>query len=232
MAWSSPICALLHKAYRLRSRRVRAAIRRLIARLEGGEPYSATLRRVFRDYHDVDVGRYTHGGCFVPFNFGRFTTIGRYCSIAMTARAFTRNHPMEWKSTHAIFFNPLFGYCREDRIEYSPLRIGNDVWLGEGSIVMPNVGQIGDGAVIGAGAVVNKDVPPYAVVVGNPGRVVRYRFSEPTIRELLASRWWEQEIDALAREIADFQGPYEPVPPQGGAVPTVDAAPTQAPTIT
>ena len=74
---------------------------------------------------------------------------------------------------------------------------------------MPSVSTIGDGAVVAAGAVVNKNVPPYAVVCGNPARVVRYRFSEETIRELQYSRWWEKSIEELRPSMKEFQYPLE-----------------------
>ena len=89
------------------------------------------------------------------------------------------------QSTHAFFFNPYFKYCTEDNLESIPLTVGNDVWIGHNAIIMPNVKSIGDGAVIAAGSVVNKDIPAYAVVVGNPARIVRYRFSKEKIEELL-----------------------------------------------
>ena len=76
-------------------------------------------------------------------------------------------------------------------------------------LALPHVTNIGDGAVIGAGAVVNKNVPPYAVVVGNPARVVRYRFSQKIIEELLASRWWEKSIEEIKPYIHEFQIPYK-----------------------
>jgi acetyltransferase-like isoleucine patch superfamily enzyme len=112
---------------------------------------------------------------------------------------------MELKSTHAFFFNPALGVCKEDLVAYTPLEIGNDVWIGHGAIIHPHVRRIGDGAVIGAGAVVNKDVPPYAVVTGNPSRIVRYRFSKKVIEELLASRWWEKSIGELKPHLQEFQ---------------------------
>ncbi|MGI5950228.1 MAG: CatB-related O-acetyltransferase [Brooklawnia sp.] len=175
---------------------------------EGGEFRSPTLREIFRRFHGVDVGLYTHGGCFVPHQFGPNTTIGRYSSIARTAFAATLNHPMDRKSMHGYFFNPGLGYVGEER-EYAPLSIGNDVWMGHNSIVQPGVSTIGDGAVIGAGAVVSKDVPPYAVVVGNPGRVVRLRFSPQTIEELLAEKWWDKDISELERDITEYTGVFE-----------------------
>jgi acetyltransferase-like isoleucine patch superfamily enzyme len=148
---------------------------------------------------------YTHGGCFVPGKFDRFTTIGRYCSIAMTATAMNRNHPLGYKSTHAFFFNPKLKYCELDEISYTPLVIGSDVWIGHSAIIHPNVKSIGHGAVIGAGAVINKDIPPYAVVVGNPARIVRYRFSPEVIEELLSGCWWDKDIDELKSEMKEFQ---------------------------
>lgn len=187
-------------------RTTRAAAIRLAVQAEGGEFRSATLREIFRRFHGVDVGMYSHGGCFVPHQFGRGTTIGRYCSIARTAFAATLNHPMDRKSMHGYFFNPHLGYADEER-EYSPLTIGNDVWLGHNSIIQPGVSFIGDGAVIGAGAVVSKDVPPYAVVVGNPGRVVRLRFASETIAALLAEKWWDKDIEEL--DIKSFTRPWE-----------------------
>lgn len=187
-------------------RTTRAAAIRLALQTEGGEFRSTTLREIFRRYHRVDVGMYSHGGCFVPHQFGPNTTIGRYSSIARTAFAATLNHPMDRKSMHGYFFNPNLGYADEER-EYDPLRIGNDVWLGHNSIIQPGVSSIGDGAVIGAGAVVAKDVPPYAVVVGNPGRVVRLRFSPETIEKLLAEKWWDKEIDEL--DITAFTRPWQ-----------------------
>jgi virginiamycin A acetyltransferase len=226
MILSTTICPLLYGAYGLfETGLIRKVIRKLVARLDGGYMHSLTLRRIMRDYHGVDIGLYTWGGCFVPHNFGRFVRIGRYSSVAMTACAITQNHPLESKSTHELFYNPVYKYCADDRVAFSPLRIGNDVWMGEGSFVMPAVEEIGDGAVIAAGAVVNKNVPPYAVVAGNPARVVRFRFSEPVIRELLASRWWEQDIEQLKPHIEDFRGPYEPTHPHWSPAAAAGPAP-------
>jgi virginiamycin A acetyltransferase len=189
--------SILFELYKIRSTALRRLVIRLACRFERGEFYSRTLRRIFREYHDVNIGMYSQGGCFVPGAMDRHTTIGRYCSIAQGVRTMNRNHPMDYKSTHAFFFNPRLGYCGEDRIEYTPLSIGNDVWIGANALVLPHAKSIGDGAVIAAGAVVNKDVPPYAVVVGNPARVVRFRFPKEVIDQLLASRWWEKSLEDL-----------------------------------
>jgi len=182
------------------------AIQRAL-RIEGGEFYGRTIRRIFKDYFAVDVGSYSHGACFVPGALDRHTTVGRYCSIAAGVRVMNRNHPLDFRSTHAFFFNPALGYIKKDPISYIPLDIGNDVWIGTNALIMPNCRKIADGAVVGAGAVVHTDIPPYAVVVGNPGRVVRYRFSQAKIAEILASKWWEKPVDAL--DLQEFNKPIE-----------------------
>jgi len=203
------ISNLLYRLYAVRSTCIRSLIIRIIVKLEGDEWYSATLRRIFKKYYDVEIGMYTHGGCFKPGNVAAKTTIGRYCSIAQNVKILTAGHPLSFKSTHAFFFNPALKFCDRYLIEYSPLRIGNDVWMGEYAVILPHVTEIGDGAAIGAGAIVNKNVPPYAVVLGNPARVVRYRFPQKIIDELLASKWWEKDIEKLKPHIKEFQQPYE-----------------------
>ena len=182
----------------------------LARKVGGGEMYSATLREIFRRYHGVTVGLYTHGDCFTPYAFDRHTIVGRYCSIAEGVRTMNRGHPQERRSTHGFFFNPSFGVVSEDTVEYTPLEIGSDVWIGYNAVILPAVRRIGHGAVIGAGAVVNKDVPDYGVVVGNPARVVRYRFSPETIQMLLDSRWWEKPIEELRRDLGSMTGHLEP----------------------
>ena len=79
---------------------------------------------------------------------------------------------------------------KEDKIEeLKPITIGNDVFIGMNVTILDGV-TIGDGAIIGAGAVVNKDIPPYAIAVGNPIRIVKYRFEENVVKELLELKWW------------------------------------------
>ncbi len=200
---------LICRLYRFEKRFLRKVLFWLAQKTEGGQLYSKTLRRILKDYYNVEIGLYSHGSCFIPGNFDRFTKIGRYCSIAADVQVFNRNHPMDFKSTHAFFFNPGLEYTKEDLVEYQPLEIGNDVWIGHGTRILPNVTKIGDGAVIGAGSVVSKNIPPYAVAVGHPVRIVRYRFSRPQIQALLAEKWWEKDIDEIAPVIKQYQQPYE-----------------------
>lgn len=94
-------------------------------------------------------------------------------------------------------------------VEYNPIKIGNDVWIGCNSLILPGVSVIGDGAVVGAGSIVTHDIPPYAIVAGNPARIIRYRFQKEVIKELLASKWWEKSIHEIQPHIYEFQKPYK-----------------------
>lgn len=203
---------MLYHLYALQRRVWRQLILKLVGRLEGGHLYSLTLRRIFRRYYGIEVGLFSGGGCFVPGNLiagPRGITIGRYCSLAWSMHTFNANHPMNLISSHAMFYNPALGLVDRDIVPRTRLEIGNDVWIGYNAIILSSVHTIGDGAVIGAGAVVHQDVPPYAVVVGNPARVVRFRFSAGTIQELRASRWWEKSPEELKPELESFRRPLE-----------------------
>ena len=111
----------LYRAYRLPSCKIQCLIRTIICKLEKGEFYSPTLRRIFRDYHGTDIGMYTHGGCFNPANVQSNVTIGRYCSIARTVRFVTHNHPAGFLSTHGFFFNPTLGFCDRWQVGRYPM---------------------------------------------------------------------------------------------------------------
>jgi len=137
------------------------------------------------------------------------TKIGRYTSINASVKMFGASHPTNTRSSHALFYNPKFGYAKHDLLNRTRPTIGNDVFIGHNTIITNRVASIGDGAYIGAGSVVTKDVPPYALVGGNPARIIRYRFSKETITELLRERWWEASIDELMLDLRRFQVPLE-----------------------
>ena len=202
---------LLYGIYRVQKRSVRRVVLKLCWLLLGSHHqfYSVTLRRIFRDFHGVDIGMYSHGGCFKPEQVASGTTIGRYCSIAQTATAHNTNHPTNTPSSHAFFFNPELDYVQEKKISSTTLTIGNDVWIGHNAVILSSCASIGDGAVVAAGAVVNKNVPPYAIVVGNPARVARFRFSEEIRTQLVQSAWWDQDIDVLRDRFDWFTTPME-----------------------
>ncbi|WP_341764549.1 CatB-related O-acetyltransferase [Candidatus Tisiphia endosymbiont of Beris chalybata] len=134
-------------------------------------------------------------------------TIGKFCSIARgtTFIADDMNHPMDGFSTY-----PFYNFERWNNYTPNPGKsrntiVGNDVWFGTNAVVMPGV-TIGDGAIIGAGALVTKDVPAYFIVGGNPSQIIRQRFSEEIIEELLRIRWWDWEYNKITRNIEHIVG--------------------------
>jgi acetyltransferase-like isoleucine patch superfamily enzyme len=126
--------------------------------------------------------------------------IGSFVSIANGVVIGGGRHPMEWVGMSPVFYEGRDSiqtkFSRHVRDAVRRVAIGNDVWIGHSAILLPGV-EIGNGAVVGAGAVVTKAVPAYAIVAGNPARVIRYRFSESVIQRLLASRWWDFDDAAL-----------------------------------
>lgn len=204
------ICGLLFHLYSIRISGVHKCVLRIVLTLEGGYLRSKTLRDIFKYYHKIEVGLYSYGGCFFnPEKIAPFTKIGRYCSFGNGVYILGQNHPILSKSTHPYFFNPSFEYVEKQLNRTNILTVGNDVWIGTNVTIVPSVSKIGDGAVIGAGSVLTKDVPDFAVVVGNPARIIKYRFSDKTIKKLQKEKWWNKSIEELQVNLPDFLGDYE-----------------------
>ncbi len=129
--------------------------------------------------------------------------VGAYCSIASGVNVLLGGeHRIDWVTTYP--FNTLWpgiaGHITGHPKTKGNVVIGNDVWIGTGAFILSGV-KIGDGAVVGAQAVVAKDVPPYAVAVGNPARVIKYRFDFPTIEKLLKIAWWNWPEEEIVKAI-------------------------------
>jgi len=142
----------------------------------------------------VQMGKHSYPNMPTVYYWGapNKLVIGNYCSIADGA-AFVLGgeHPKASLSTSTT----LHQLVKTERCK-GDIVVGHDVWIGCNATILSGV-TIGTGAIIGAGAVVSKDVSPYAVIVGNPQRIQRFRFDEPTIAALLASHWWDMDPDEL-----------------------------------
>ncbi|MDR7073318.1 CatB-related O-acetyltransferase [Fictibacillus barbaricus] len=133
--------------------------------------------------------------------------IGSYCSIASNTSIGLGEHPMNFISTSPASFYSLYGIIKKDKDivqQKNPTIIGNDCWIARGAMVLRGV-HIGHGAVVAANAVVTKNVPPYAIVCGNPAKIIKYRFDEEVINELLKFNWWEDENKCLMIFNEDFE---------------------------
>lgn len=149
-------------------------------------------------FFDVAIGAhsYVNGG-----TIRERTRIGRFCSIANGVVLGAPNHAIDLLSTHPFAtkaaIDSTYGFpFRSNKTNSRNTIIENDVWIGVNAIVVEGV-KIGTGAIVAAGAVVTKDVPPYAIVGGVPAKVIRYRFPDDLIEELLESEWWELPFDLL-----------------------------------
>lgn len=160
--------------------------------------------------HNVTIGDYS----VLAYNaHAANVSIGKFCSIGPNFCCGLGLHPTSGISSSAMFYSTskLNGMTMTDSNKYVENKqtfIGNDVFIGANTTVVDGV-KIGDGAVIGAGAVVTKDIPPYAVAVGVPAKVVKYRFDEDTIKALLEKQWWngtEEDLKKIERNFWDVEG--------------------------
>lgn len=140
--------------------------------------------------------------------------IGRFCSIGSNVHFVVGEHPMKYVSTSPSFYsnrgqNTLVLYHDKNYKEFRfvepemPVVIENDVWIGDGASIIHGV-RICNGAVVLANATVTKDVPPYAIVAGTPARIIKYRFDEDVISQLLKICWWDKPLPWLKEHAPDF----------------------------
>lgn len=155
------------------------------------------VNRIYKEsvLNNVRLDRYSYIGARSRANN---TAIGKYCSIGQEVKMCLGLHPSDtFVSSHPSFYStknqvPDHFADKDYFEEFSKLTVGNDVWIGLGSILMGGI-TIGDGAIIAAGSIVTKDVPPYAIVGGAPAKLIRYRFSEDQIEKLLHVKWWNAD---------------------------------------
>jgi len=173
-------------------------------------------------HHGYEVGDYSYGGInVIDGQYGKMK-VGKFCSIGPNLTVIVGNHdhrlvttyPFMQIDTHFNVKSQQWDIARlnvSDHFTSGVTEIGNDVWTGSNVTILSGR-KIGDGAVLAAGAMVTKDVPPYAIVGGNPARVLKYRFDEDSITRLLALKWWDwprEKIDRylplfMSQDIKDF----------------------------
>lgn len=150
------------------------------------------------------IGKYSYIGDNTNISavkVGSFTSISSYCGIG------GGGHPLDWVSTSPVF-NRHRSILRVNfsQNEYNPYKetiIGNDVWIGTHCLVKSGV-TIADGAVIGMGSVVTKDVGPYEIWAGNPAKLIRKRFDDETIDVIIKSEWWNWEDEKIKKYADSF----------------------------
>lgn len=144
------------------------------------------------------MGDYSYTG---PYTRILHAEIGKYCSIAWHVTIGPAQHDYKRITSHSFLYDKQFNLMpAEADVPYDRFagscRLGSDVWVGAGAVILRDV-TIGHGAVIGANAVVTKNVPDYAIVVGSPARILKYRFEKRYIDRLLALSWWEWPSDKI-----------------------------------
>lgn len=168
----------------------------------------------FTYYDDPDGPEHFAERCVLyHYDFvGDRLVIGRFCALAQGV-AFIMNGANHAMSGFSTFPFNIFGHGWEQGFDVrtweaenrGDTTVGHDVWMGMGAMVMPGV-TIGHGAIIAARSVVTHDVPPYAIVGGNPARTMRMRFDERTVERLLAVAWWDWPVDKISRNLDAIRG--------------------------
>lgn len=164
--------------------------------------------KIYKDSEIIDseIGDYTYiNGSKVKRAFiGKFCSIGSDSTIGGYAK-----HPTEFISTHPVFYSTRmqngFTFSERDLIEETGIvNIGNDVWIGSNVIILDGI-SVGNGAIIAAGAVVTKDVPPYGIVGGVPARLIKYRFDSEMTDKISRLEWWNWPEEKLGSLVEYFQ---------------------------
>ncbi len=159
--------------------------------------------------YGFSVGKFTYGYQQFFYEGVNLEKVGSFCSIAKNVTITGMNHPTKYVTTHPFIYYQSRGFIYKDRLDLiddeknQKVIIGNDVWIGTGVIILPSV-KIGNGAIIGAGAVVTNDVPDYAIVVGVPAKIIKYRFCEKEINLLNKLEWWNWPNENIKENTEKF----------------------------
>lgn len=155
-------------------------------------------------FNNYQIGPGTYGNPIIlDWSEGTTLKIGNYCSIAKGVTIFLGgNHHLNWISTYPFkskYNTKISGNDISDHYSNGDVEILNDVWIGRGAMILSGV-KIGNGAVIGAGSLVTGNIPDYAVVGGNPAKIIKMRFDIEIIEKLLNIKWWDWPEDQILKE--------------------------------
>jgi virginiamycin A acetyltransferase len=181
----------------------------LAFRLEHGPFYSATAREIMKRHFGIEIGAYSYGGCFELGAFVPPVKIGRYVSIARDVLVYRRDHPSDRLSTHPFFYNSHLGYVATNNMPAKSLEIGHDAWIGSQVVVTPSCQRIGHGSIVGAGAVLTRDVPDFAIVGGVPAKLIRMRFPDAVCNQIRESQWWLLPVESCVRHLDEMTVPLD-----------------------
>jgi len=165
----------------------------LFAILQGSDVDKTAAVSSGARFYRSKLGKYSYIGrnCFIES-----TEIGNFCSIAPSCEIGGASHPLNWVSTSPVFYKweniMKKNFSRHEFEIFEKTTIGNDVWIATNCLIKAGV-NIADGAVVGMGSVVVKDIGAYEIWAGNPARIIRKRFDDETIENLLEIRWWNKE---------------------------------------
>ena len=133
---------------------------------------------------------------------GSKVIIGKYCAIGSDIKIISSNHDISKANLQAKF--AMENFQQSIDVVKEEITIGNNVWIGDSVIILPGV-QVGDGAIIGAGSIVTKNIPPFAISVGNPAKVIKFRFDEKIIKQLVEIKWWNWSKQKILKNKDFFQ---------------------------
>jgi acetyltransferase-like isoleucine patch superfamily enzyme len=178
---------------------------------------SSIIKSVLKGYNkvgencqlvDVELGQFSY---FAGNAMVNNCNVGMYCSVAEGVKIGLSSHPTNFISTSPLFYSSgnTFNYQLVVENSFEANRknfIGNDVWIGVNAIIMDGI-TVGNGAIIGAGAIVTHDVPAYAIVVGVPAKLIKYRYAAEVINQLEKLKWWDKDLNWIKKNKLFFQKP-------------------------